>query len=306
MVNVILEVNCKMEDHPYTTLNSFTYVDCVKSLSENVIEGKESDDFLIQLYKERRYLYDKSHKDFQNKQIKENAWFEISTIMQQKNLGKRYTPKYCQTRCTSLRDQYSREKRNIRNNSKSGSTCSKRRTFPFFTQLSFLDNFIKRRRTFFNVERNRNALQFIKDTEAVIHEDNNNESTSESEYEQQNTIKVPQKRIINMCQDTSRDMENLEQVYDRDSNRTKQISGLRFKRRKIEDSKSIDDTLTNISKTILNFLKSTKKNTTDSIKTIDQSFANYIRVHLENISEPEKTVRKKMIIDALTAPIPKK
>jgi len=87
MFSVILEVNCKMEDHPYTTLNSFTYVDCVKSLPENVIEGKESDDFLIQLYKERRYLYDKSHKDFQNKQIKENAWFEISTIMQQRNLG---------------------------------------------------------------------------------------------------------------------------------------------------------------------------------------------------------------------------
>ncbi|EGI57562.1 hypothetical protein G5I_14417 [Acromyrmex echinatior] len=67
-------------------------------------------------------------------------------------------------------------------------------------------------RTFFNVERNRNALQSIKDTEVVAHEDNNNESTSESEYEQQKTIKVPQKRIISMCQDTSRDMENLEQL----------------------------------------------------------------------------------------------
>jgi len=51
------------------------------------IEEKEGDDFLIELYRERKYLYDKSHRDFKDKQKKENAWFEISTIMQQKNLG---------------------------------------------------------------------------------------------------------------------------------------------------------------------------------------------------------------------------
>jgi len=61
-------------------------------------------------------------------------------------VGKHYTPKYCQTRCTSLRDQYSREKRNNKDDYKNGNTCSKRKTFAFLTQLSFLDNFIKRRR----------------------------------------------------------------------------------------------------------------------------------------------------------------
>lgn len=61
-------------------------------------------------------------------------------------LGQHYTPEYCQTRCTSLRDQYSREKRNIKDDYKSGNSCPKRITFPFFKQLSFLDNFIKRRR----------------------------------------------------------------------------------------------------------------------------------------------------------------
>ncbi|KYN08465.1 hypothetical protein ALC62_00543 [Cyphomyrmex costatus] len=300
MLSVILEVNYKMDDSHFIIVNS---VDCTESLPKNVIEGKDSDDVLIQLYKERRYLYDNSHKDFPNKQIKGNAWFEISTIMQQKNLGKHYTPKYCQTRFTSLRDQYNREKRNIRNNSKIGNTCTKRRPFPFFTQLSFLDNFIKRRRTFSNIERNRrNTHQFIKDTTVKQENNNNNESTSESEYEQQNTVKVSKKRIISTCRDTSQDIENLEQDH---SNRTKQINCSRFKRRKIEEARNIEDTLTNISKTILNFLKSTR-NTSDNTRTIDQSFANYIRVHLENISEPEKTVRKKMIIDALTAPIHKR
>ncbi|KYQ54062.1 hypothetical protein ALC60_07031, partial [Trachymyrmex zeteki] len=51
------------------------------SVLENIaIEEKEGDDFLIELYRERKFLYDKSHRDFKNKQIKENAWFEISTI----------------------------------------------------------------------------------------------------------------------------------------------------------------------------------------------------------------------------------
>lgn len=61
-------------------------------------------------------------------------------------VGKHYTPEYCQTRCASLRDQYSREKRNMKNDYKSGSACSKRKTFAFLSQLSFLENFIQRRR----------------------------------------------------------------------------------------------------------------------------------------------------------------
>jgi len=55
-----------------------------------------------------------------------------------------YTPSYCQKRCTSLRDQYNREKRKAE--SKSGSAAIKATQFPFFSQLTFLDRVIKRRR----------------------------------------------------------------------------------------------------------------------------------------------------------------
>jgi len=158
-------------------------------------------------------------------------------------------------------------------------------------------------RTFSNFEKKKDTLQSIKNTEAVTHERNsNNESTDESEYEQQDAIKVPQKRNNNAYQDASQDIENLEQ--DRHKH-NKEINASRFKRRKIDESKSIDDTFTNISNAIINFIESTKENTTYNIKTIDQSFADYIRVHLENIPEPEKSERKKMIIDALTIPLPK-
>lgn len=87
----VIKVNLKMEDHQYTTLNDECVdnpITHVEYSSENVaIEEKEGDDFLIELYRERKFLYDKSHRNFKNKQIKENTWSEISIIMQQKNLG---------------------------------------------------------------------------------------------------------------------------------------------------------------------------------------------------------------------------
>lgn len=81
------------DDHNYFSNNEcidveHTFVENVEFSSANItIEEKEGDDFLIELYIERIYLYDKSHRDFKNKIIKENAWVEISNIMQQKNLG---------------------------------------------------------------------------------------------------------------------------------------------------------------------------------------------------------------------------
>lgn len=60
--------------------------------------------------------------------------------------GDVYTPSYCQRRCISLRDQYTREKRKAESESKSGSAAVKITQFPFFSQLKFLDSVIKRRR----------------------------------------------------------------------------------------------------------------------------------------------------------------
>lgn len=68
------------------------YVDDIdtKNVSVNNISvpEKEGDDYLIQLHRERRFLYDKSHRDFRDNELKNNAWKEISSIMQNKNMGK--------------------------------------------------------------------------------------------------------------------------------------------------------------------------------------------------------------------------
>lgn len=56
--------------------------------SENVIvEERNGDDFLIELYRERPFLYDKKNSNFKNILMKENAWKEISKIMIATNCG---------------------------------------------------------------------------------------------------------------------------------------------------------------------------------------------------------------------------
>lgn len=63
-------------------------------------------------------------------------------------IGEFYTSDYCQRRCTSLREQYNREKKKMENQSRSGSAApnSKSRPFPLYSKLTFLDQVIKRRR----------------------------------------------------------------------------------------------------------------------------------------------------------------
>lgn len=77
-----------MEDHQYYESNAYTYDEEPEKRANVSIQEKDSDALLIELYKERPFLYNKGHNDFKNKIIKDNAWNEISKIM--KNCGKFY------------------------------------------------------------------------------------------------------------------------------------------------------------------------------------------------------------------------
>ncbi|KYN21990.1 hypothetical protein ALC57_05625 [Trachymyrmex cornetzi] len=124
------------------------FPECLDDSENIIIEEKNGDKFLIALYRERSFLYDKKNVNFKDTLMKENAWNEISKTMIATNCGDFYTPDYCQKRCTSLREQYNREKKRTENQSRSGSAASSFNChkFPFFSQLTFLDQFIKRRR----------------------------------------------------------------------------------------------------------------------------------------------------------------
>lgn len=86
---LILEINLKMEDHYYAIKMISYNIHLLKiwNLYHKILllkKKKEGDDYLIELYIERKHLYDKSHRDFKNKQIRENAWVKISNTMQEK------------------------------------------------------------------------------------------------------------------------------------------------------------------------------------------------------------------------------
>ncbi|XP_025155200.1 uncharacterized protein LOC112588710 [Harpegnathos saltator] len=63
---------------------------------ESIIDTQTSnDDFLIELYRERPFLYDKRNSNFKDTLMKQNAWNEISKTMIQTNCGDLYTPEHC-------------------------------------------------------------------------------------------------------------------------------------------------------------------------------------------------------------------
>ncbi|KYN15065.1 hypothetical protein ALC57_12728 [Trachymyrmex cornetzi] len=138
-----------MSDHlKYCNISDSSVEINTEDYTDINIEEKKGDELLIELYRERTFLYDKSNINFKDCLMKQNAWLEISKIMTQ--ICDMYNPSYCQKRCTTLRDQYNRGKRKIEIESKSGSGATKAIRFPFFAQLAFLDRVIQRRRSYTN------------------------------------------------------------------------------------------------------------------------------------------------------------
>lgn len=163
-------------------------------------------------------------------------------------------------------------------------------------------------RTFSNIAKEKNVLQTMK-TETVnskTHITNKDESIEESnDYEQQDNTKMSQKRN-SADEDAFEDnKENIVQhTHKQDHNKPdNKRNSSRFKKCKVDETKNIDETFVNVSNAIINLLQCSKENNTNDVKTIDEAFVDYVRIHLENISEPEKSARKKLIIDALTEPL---
>ncbi|KAL6266180.1 hypothetical protein P5V15_003040 [Pogonomyrmex californicus] len=88
------------------TIDTNDWNDSDESANIN-IETKNDDELLIELYRERPFLYDKSNVNFKDALMKQNTWIEISKIMIETNCGE----------CSSLRDQYNKEKKRLKLNS---------------------------------------------------------------------------------------------------------------------------------------------------------------------------------------------
>lgn len=102
---------------------------------------KASDELLIVAVRSYPHLYDSSLKEFKDVQLKENSWNEVAKIMNMSIAT-------CQNRWVRLRDRFTKENRLREKETRSGSGATRRHAFPLHNNLLFLENYIKRRKSY--------------------------------------------------------------------------------------------------------------------------------------------------------------
>ncbi|CAH0719248.1 unnamed protein product, partial [Brenthis ino] len=100
-------------------------------------------DYLITLIQEREIIWDKSNVDFKNKNLKTKAWEDISKVLfpdyenftaERKNkVGNDLIKKW-----RSVKDNYFRYSKKLKEASKSGSGATKLKKYHLYNQLLFL------------------------------------------------------------------------------------------------------------------------------------------------------------------------
>ncbi|XP_066596989.1 uncharacterized protein [Prorops nasuta] len=249
-------------------------------VSNDVVEHnnnvKDGDELLIDLYKERSFLYDKRNRNFKDIIMKTNAWTEISRIMTDMQKDGMYTPEYCQKRCKSLREQYNKEKRRVLKDCKSGSGTLKRSSFRYLAHLSFLDKVVKGRRTYTNSEIPSFNMNIDKNNELcdmesdILNTDKDKENETLSKPNVENNYLLNKGHIPN-----------------------------RMKKREIEKTKTLENTLLQMGQAMSSYMENKRTETCN----VDDAFLQYLKLQFDSFSEKEKLLRKKMIMDALISPI---
>ncbi|XP_036147872.1 uncharacterized protein LOC118647321 isoform X2 [Monomorium pharaonis] len=210
-----------------------------------------------------------------------------------------YTPDYCQTRCTSLRNQYNREKRILESQYKSGSGPSSHKLFPFYNQLTFLDTYVRRRRTHNNIEVNKSLISSTlsaKVLSEISKSDPNevldNEKSNDSIYKEDNG----EKNKENMLENTSRNVTHKRTITEKESYvlHTKPV---KYKKSKVDETKECNDIFTSVSQKIISALDNKNKSNEN------EAFAEFIIAHLASLPQSQQNIRKRMITDALFSPL---
>nr|XP_012217815.1 PREDICTED: uncharacterized protein LOC105669428 [Linepithema humile] len=255
------------------------------------VPDKTGDDYLIKLYRERKFLYDKKHRDFRDNELKIDAWKEISTIMiKDKNFGNYYTAEYCKKRMTTLREQYSKLRR--KNELNSGSATYSKQKSLLLSQLSFLHKYIQRRRNFTNTEKDKNAqisATFLNKNAAALQETKVAESDDlKREFETSSS-----------SQDNTEYDSTDDPIFYEKSRKT-----MKKKPAKKSDK---NDTLHDLTNAVVDICTQLKLNSTShrdvSSKSAEQAFSQFIAFSLQAMEEPERSIRRNKIFQDLTTPI---
>ncbi|CAL1672652.1 unnamed protein product [Lasius platythorax] len=105
---------------------------------------KQSDELLIDAVRAYPHLYNHKDPNFKDHLMKENSWKEIA-------LAVNIPVSDCQIRWVRLRERFGKEKRQSELDSRSGSGVNKRSVFTYYENMSFLNDHIKRRKSYTNV-----------------------------------------------------------------------------------------------------------------------------------------------------------
>nr|XP_012217812.1 PREDICTED: uncharacterized protein LOC105669427 [Linepithema humile]XP_012217813.1 PREDICTED: uncharacterized protein LOC105669427 [Linepithema humile]XP_012217814.1 PREDICTED: uncharacterized protein LOC105669427 [Linepithema humile] len=255
------------------------------------VPDKTGDDYLIKLYRERKFLYDKKNRDFRDNKLKNNAWKEISTIMvKYKNFGNYYTAEYCKKRITTLREQYSKLMRKNELISESAGYSKKKSSL--LSQLSFLRKHIQRRRNFTNTEKDKNAQI------SAIFFNKNAAALQETKVAESDDLKRKFETSSSSQGNTEYDSTDDSIFYEKSHKTMK-------KKRATKNDKN--DTLPDLTNAAVDICTQLKLNSTShrdvSSKSAEQAFSQFIAFSLQAMEEPERSIRRNKIFQDLTTPI---
>lgn len=71
----------------------------------------------------------------------------------------------------------------------------------------------------------------------------------------------------------------------------------KLKIKKMDESKHLEQTFQNVSNKIINYMENSK------LSTANDAFMEFIKIEFENVPENERTIRRKLIIDAISKPL---
>ncbi|XP_048004295.1 uncharacterized protein LOC125240444 [Leguminivora glycinivorella] len=124
---------------------------------------------LIELVRERSLLYDLSDVDYKNRDKKAEAWLQIATAL---GFG---DSKLWIAKWKSLRDSYGKFKKN--NESSTGQSYKKYKTWPWASQMRFLDDYNVRRPTESNSQPSQATIDTTFHTDTNITDDSSVDMT---------------------------------------------------------------------------------------------------------------------------------
>jgi len=108
------------------------------------VNADEFDEVLIDLVRQYPHLYNKMSAERKDAQMARNSWHSIATALST-------TADLCEKRWKALRNQFTKKKREIEFNTRSGAGQNKIRPFKFMEQLQFLNDHVIPRMTVTNI-----------------------------------------------------------------------------------------------------------------------------------------------------------